>query len=107
MSTKTANLYARIEPDVKEQAEAILDEFGTHSLETVSWKYLKSSDVSTICSAVNKDTVYFKILTPAWGTQGYITFKGYVSKIEAELLDGMIGYTLSFNIIQSEGASFQ
>lgn len=74
---------------------------------SLSWKYLKSSDVSTICSAVNKDTVYFKILTPAWGTQGYITFKGYVSKIEAELLDGMIGYTLSFNIIQSEGASFQ
>ena len=28
MSTKTANLYARIEPDVKEQAEAILDILG-------------------------------------------------------------------------------
>ena len=28
MSTKTANLYARIEPDVKEQAEAILSILG-------------------------------------------------------------------------------
>ncbi len=28
MSAKTANLYARIEPDVKEQAEAILDVLG-------------------------------------------------------------------------------
>ena len=28
MSAKTANLYARIEPDVKEQAEAILDILG-------------------------------------------------------------------------------
>ena len=28
MSVKTANIYARIEPDVKEQAEAILDVLG-------------------------------------------------------------------------------
>ena len=73
----------------------------------MSWNVLKASEVSTICSAVNKDTVYFKIMAPAWDTSGYITFKGYVSKIESELLEGMIGYSLSFNIIQMEGASFQ
>ena len=28
MATKTANLYVRIEPDVKEQAESILSELG-------------------------------------------------------------------------------
>ncbi len=28
MATKSANLYARIEPDVKEQAESILSELG-------------------------------------------------------------------------------
>ena len=28
MATKTANLYARIEPDVKEQAESILNSLG-------------------------------------------------------------------------------
>ena len=28
MATKTANLYARIEPDVKEQAESILTSLG-------------------------------------------------------------------------------
>lgn len=74
---------------------------------SLSWNVLTAAEVSTICSAVNKDTVYFKILTPAWGTQGFLTFKGYVSKIETELLEGMIGYSLSFNIIQSEGASWQ
>ena len=32
MATKTANLYARIEPDVKEQAESILSSLGIPAL---------------------------------------------------------------------------
>lgn len=74
---------------------------------SMTWKVLTASEVSAICSAVNEDEVYFKILSPAWDTNGYISFKGYVSKIETELLEGMIGYSLSFNIVQMEGASFQ
>ena len=71
----------------------------------MSWKVLKESDVATICQSVNRDDVWFRVKSPAW--EGFLTFKGYVSKIETELLEGMIGYSLSFNIVQMEGASFQ
>ncbi len=71
----------------------------------LKWSVLQDTDVSTICSAVNTDTVYFKVKSPAWSD--FLIFKGYVSKIESELLEGMIGYSLSFNIVQMEGASFQ
>lgn len=71
----------------------------------LKWSVLQATDVSTICSAVNTDTVYFKVKSPAWSD--FLIFKGYVSKIESELLEGMIGYSLSFNIVQMEGASFQ
>ena len=72
-----------------------------------SWDVLTDAQVSTICSAVNTGTVYFKMKSPAFGTAGFITFKGYVSKMETELLKGMVGYSLSFNVIQSEGATWQ
>jgi len=73
----------------------------------LSWNVVSGNDVSTICSAVNKDEVYFKVISPTFGNQGFISFKGYVSKMECELLEGMIGYSLSFNIIQSEVESWQ
>lgn len=39
MSAKTANLYARIEPDVKEQAEAILDILGISASGAINMFY--------------------------------------------------------------------
>ena len=36
---KTANLYARIEPDVKEQAEIILDSLGIPASNAISMFY--------------------------------------------------------------------
>jgi DNA-damage-inducible protein J len=39
MSTKTANLYARIEPDVKSQAEAILDVLGISASGAINMFY--------------------------------------------------------------------
>ena len=74
---------------------------------SMSWDLITGSEVSTILSAVNTDTVYFKFISPAFGSQGYITFKGYVSKMETELLEGMVGYSLSFNVVQMEGATWQ
>lgn len=74
---------------------------------SMGWNVLTDEEVSTICSAVNVDTVYFKVKAPAWSSGGFLTFKGYVSKIETELIEGMIGNTLSFNIVQSQGASWQ
>lgn len=73
----------------------------------LSWRVIQSSDVDTILSAINKAQVYFKVISPAFGTSGFLIFEGYVSKMECELLDGMIGYSLSFNIVQSKGESWQ
>ena len=39
MATKTANLYARIEPDLKEQAEAILASLGVTSSNAITMFY--------------------------------------------------------------------
>ena len=39
MATKTANLYARIEPDVKEQAESILSELGIPASNAINMFY--------------------------------------------------------------------
>ena len=39
MATKTANLYARIEPDVKEQAESILSSLGIPASNAINMFY--------------------------------------------------------------------
>ncbi len=39
MATKTANLYARIEPDLKEQAEAILSALGVPASNAITMFY--------------------------------------------------------------------
>ena len=39
MSTKSANLYARIEPDVKEQAESILSTLGISASNAINMFY--------------------------------------------------------------------
>lgn len=73
---------------------------------SMSWNVLNANDVNRIASAVNQDNVTFRCISPAF-SNGYIVFGGYVSKMEVELLEGMVGYSMSFNIIQSEGASWQ
>ena len=39
MAAKTANLYARIEPDIKEQAESILAELGVPASNAINMFY--------------------------------------------------------------------
>ena len=39
MATKSANLYARIEPDVKEQAESILSALGIPASNAINMFY--------------------------------------------------------------------
>lgn len=73
---------------------------------SLSWSVLSAEDVNTICTAVNRDGVTFKVISPAFAN-GLLEFDGYVSKMETELLEGMIGYSLSFNIVQSTGADWQ
>jgi len=63
---KTANLYARIEPDVKEQAEIILDSLGIPASNAISMfykqiilnkrksKYINTLEKEIINSAIEK-----------------------------------------------------
>ena len=74
---------------------------------SMSWNVLSAEQVDTIMSAVNQDSRTFRMRSPAFGSSNFISFGGYVSKMECELLEGMVGYSLSFNIVQSEGASWQ
>lgn len=73
---------------------------------SMSWSVLPANKVNQILSAVNQDGTYFRFKSPAF-SNGFITFAGYVSKMETELLEGMIGYSLSFNVVQSESAAWQ
>ena len=73
---------------------------------SLNWNVLSSTKVNQILTAVNQENVIFKCISPAF-SNGSIEFKGYVSKMETELLEGMVGYSLSFNIVQMEGASWQ
>lgn len=73
---------------------------------SLSWSLLPASKVNQILSQVNTDRPVFRVMSPAF-SNGYISFVGYVSKMETELLEGMVGYSLSFNIVQSKGASWQ
>ena len=77
----------------------------------LSFKALCDFDTNFILSRVNADNVYFKILSPAFG-DGYISFKGRVSKMSTELLLGTLckddpRYNVSFNVVQIKGAEWQ
>lgn len=73
----------------------------------MTWKLLSESDLNTILTAVNTGTVYFGFKSPAFGTSNWISFKGYVSKMSTECLEAQVGWTLSFNVVQMEGATWQ
>ena len=73
----------------------------------MSWRLLSSNELNTILTAVNKDTVYFRFKSPAFGTNDWISFKGYVSKMNTELLEAQVGWNLAFNVVQMETATWQ
>ena len=73
---------------------------------SVSWSCIDAKTVNKIAVAVNQENTTFRCLSPAFAS-GYIVFDGYTSEIETELLEGMVGYSMNFNIIQSKEAPFQ
>ena len=73
----------------------------------ISYRYLTSDEINSLLSAVNTSTLYIKAKSPAFGTSGYITFKAYVSKMHVEAIEGVTGYTVSFNIVQESSAPWQ
>ena len=66
-----------------------------------SWNYLTASEVKTIVEKVNQDNLYIRCQRPAFGTNNQVVLQGYVSRISTEMLEGQIGYTLSFNFVES------
>lgn len=66
-----------------------------------SWNYLTASEVKTIVEKVNQDNLYIRCQSPAFGTNNQVVLQGYVSRISTEMLEGQIGYTLSFNFVES------
>lgn len=69
---------------------------------------LNENEVKTIVNAINSDNLHVKCISPAFG-DGTISFKAYVSKFSTGCVQIQGGYkwSLSFNIIQSEVASWQ
>lgn len=66
-----------------------------------SWNYLTASEVKTIVEKVNSNNLYITCKSPAFGTDGEIELQGYVSKISTEMIEGQLGYSLSFNFVES------
>lgn len=73
----------------------------------MSWNLLNASEVETILSSVNRDNTRFRFKSPAFGTNEWVEFDGYVSKMSTELLQGQVGWTVSFNVVQSKRSNFQ
>lgn len=72
-----------------------------------SWGYISEADLKQIAELVNQNNLMIRAKTPAFGTNGWVEMQGYVSKFHAELLEGQVGYTLSFNFVQSKAVSGQ
>ena len=70
-----------------------------------TYNFISASNLSTVASMVNQSGLMIRAKTPAFGTTtnpaGWIECKGYVSKFQAELLEGQVGYSLTFNFVQS------
>ena len=73
----------------------------------MSWSLLDYNQVEDILSKVNKDDVYFRFKSPAFGTNEWVSFKGYVSKMSSDLLQAQVGWSLSFNVVQMDRSGFQ
>lgn len=65
------------------------------------------ADVDTLLSSVNKDGVKFSFFSPAFGATKWITFDGYVSKMNVEFVEAQVAWKVSFNVVQLRGASWQ
>ena len=74
----------------------------------LSYKLLTDDEVKTIMNAVNQGELFVRCLSPVFG-DGTVSFKAYVSKVSSsyvQIRDGH-GWSLSFNIVQSEVGSWQ
>ena len=71
------------------------------------WSYITEANLKTVAEMVNQDNLYIRCKSPAFGTNSWIELPGYVSKMSADYLEGRVGWTLSFNFVQSKVVSGQ
>lgn len=79
---------------------------------SMKWNILNASQLSNIVDVVNGNNLVIRAKAPVFGSESYNPITGdsnewfemecYVSKFSAKLLEGQIGYELSFNLIQSK-----
>ena len=74
---------------------------------SMAFEDMEENTCGSMLAAVNRETVYFRFRSPAFGTSGYITFKGYVSKMKTGTKRIKNGWNVSFNVVQEKGADHQ
>ena len=78
----------------------------------LSYRWVDDAMMNTIARLINTDAeIDVECKSPAFGNMGvnntWARFKAYCSNFNAEMIEAQVGWTLSFNIIQSTGADFQ
>lgn len=74
---------------------------------SLAFKDLSESICGPMLLAVNRESVYFRFRSPAFGTSDFISFKGYVSKMKTGTKRIEKGWDVSFNVVQEKGAAHQ
>lgn len=96
MATKSANLYARIEPDLKEQAESILNSLGIPASNAITMFYKQ---------IVLQRGIPFSVKLPSYETPasfGSLTKEQFDSEMEKGMADIKAGRVYSADDIEAE-----
>lgn len=67
-----------------------------------NYTFITPENLKTVVEKVNQDNLYIRAKSPAFSTNDWVELQGYVSKFSIEMLQGQIGYSLSFNFVQSK-----
>lgn len=72
----------------------------------LNYKYLTTSQIKDIMTILNYNPIYIKAKDPALGTD-YVEMEMRCSKKSCEMLEGQLGYSASFNLVQKKKVSGQ
>lgn len=72
-----------------------------------TYSFITEANLRYVLEMVNKENLWIKVKSPAFGINGWRELQGYVSKISCEMLEGQLGYALTFNFVQSKAVSGQ
>lgn len=77
----------------------------------LTYNRVTDSELNAIARAINTNQKFYVLCkSPAFGNMGdgtWVSFAAYCSNFSAEMLQKQLGWTLSFNIIQSDVGGFQ